>query len=640
VISKRTIDDVLQVAQVDEVISDFMTIKRKGANYEGLCPFHNEKTPSFKVNPAKGLYKCFGCGKAGGSVQFVMDHEGMSFIESVKYLAKKYGIEIIEDKTQRSQEYDEQTKRRESLFAALQYAQDYYQSQLMEEEGKIAGLAYFKERGFTNETIQTFGLGYAPQGYETFTKSAIDMGFRKEILVDAGLVKTNEKGNTYDFFRQRVTFPFHNISGKVIAFGARILVKNDKAPKYLNSPESEVYFKSKTLYGIFQAKNEIKKEDNCLLVEGYTDVISLHQSGIKNVVASSGTSLTQDQAALIARFSPNVTILYDGDAAGIKASLRGINILLEQGLNVRVLTFTEGEDPDSFAQKHEPAYIKKYISEKQEDFVLFKSKLLYEEAQNDPIRKADANAEIIKTIAIVPNPLIRAQYIQEFAKISNLSDELIQAEVSKARNKEFSDAVKHVNTDLAYIHQQQQELNIHKSNVSIREKTTVHEIAIANKIIKHAQKPYNEKQSVAEYIISEIIKDESKFQEENVQLIIQWTTDQLEVGEPVDFQQFIFTASPEVASFVANMLDDPYTLSPNWEKNEIIVASDSENYIRDVFETVFYLKYARLRVLMEKTVKQLQNDLTQDEKNKIIRTYKQLLEARTFFQKHTGGVIL
>jgi DNA primase len=293
-LAKRTIDEVIQQARVEEVISDFMTLRKRGINYEGLCPFHNEKSPSFKVNPVKGIYKCFGCGKAGSSIQFVMEHEGMSFIDAIKFLASKYGIELIEENSKRSEEYDEQVRIKESLYAAIDFAQNFYVENLQTEEGKIAGLAYLKERGFTVETIRKFGLGYAPGGFDTFTKTALKQGFNEQILLDAGLIKRSEKGSYFDFFRERVQFPFFNVAGKIVAFGGRIIKKDERGPKYLNSPETPIYIKSKILFGIFQAKNAIKKTDMCYLVEGYTDVISLHQAGIENVVASSGTSLTED----------------------------------------------------------------------------------------------------------------------------------------------------------------------------------------------------------------------------------------------------------------------------------------------------------------------------------------------------------
>jgi DNA primase len=596
-ISKRTIDDVIQTARVEEVINDFMTIKRKGTNFEGLCPFHDEKTPSFKVSPAKGLYKCFGCGKAGGPVQFVMDHENASFAEAIRYLANKYGIEVVEDSSKKGQLADEEYKHRESLLAALHFAQQFFCTELRTEDGKISGLQYFKERGFTEETIQTFGLGFAPKGIDLLYKAAIGMGFKTEILSEAGLIKTNDKGYHYDFFRERVTFPFYNISGKVIAFGGRILSSQTKGPKYLNSPETPVYIKSKTLFGLFQAKSFIKKEDHCLLVEGYTDVISLYQKDIKNAIASSGTSLTREQAALISRFTQNVTLLFDGDTAGIKASIRGVDILVEQGLNVRIITLKEGEDPDSFAKSHDVEDIKRYLKEQQKDFILFKADWLYKEAGSDPIKKAEANADIIQTIALVPNPLVRAEYMRNLAQIAQISEPIIHAEVSKYRLQKDTTANQQVMTDLEYI--SRHATSLPQSNPVQQWNSAPQEMAIAEKLIRYASLPYNQHMNVAEYVIFELDKDENApFDNPQAEKIVQYVKKQLEQQIPFEFQSLTHNSDKSLSEFIASHMQDDHELSDGWEQNEIFIAKPEENYKMDVFENIFYLKLARLRKLI------------------------------------------
>lgn len=635
-IAKKTIDEVLAIASVEEVLSDFMTLKRKGASYEGLCPFHNEKTPSFKVNPSKGIYKCFGCGKAGGPLQFVMDHEGLSFIDSIKYLANKYGIEVIEDNSNKSQEYDEAVKKRESLYTAIEFAQNYFVENLQTEEGRIAGLAYLKERGFTQQTIQKFGLGYAPSGFNNFYQTAIKNAYNPLVLLDAGLTKHTEKGDPYDFFRERVMFPFYNVSGRVVAFGGRILKKESKGPKYLNSPETDIYIKSKILYGIFQAKNAIKKQDSCILVEGYTDVISLHQAGIENVVASSGTSLTQEQAALISRFTANVTLLYDGDFAGIKASIRGIDILLEQGLNVRIITLDESEDPDSFAQKHNEEEIQLYFKEKIKDFILFKAEFLYAEAGNDPIKKAEANAEIIKTIGIIPDPLKRAQYVHEFAKISGLNDDLVQAEIFKSKNKEKQSVIKELDENIAFI--QQTEIN----NISANQTTLHsehHEKALLKLLLKFGHLPYNENQNVAMYVVNQLLNDDFVFSNPNSQIIYSKIIEHLEEGLEINIQQLMAMSENSVSEFVADTLQDNYSLSQAWENNEIFIPREKENYKLDVFSTLLFFKNIRIKILLHQNLGKLKENPSEEAKEKIYIEHKELLKIREQLGKILGIAI-
>ena len=413
-IDRGTVDRILDTARIEEVVSDFVSLKRRGANYIACCPFHHEKTPSFSVSPSKGIYKCFGCGKAGSVVSFVMEHEQMSYVEALKYLGHKYGIEVKEK--EESEEDVQQRLHHESLLIVNDFAQKFYTEQLLKtEEGIAIGLSYFKERGFTDETITKFLLGYAPNKRREFTHNAQRKGYKKEHLVEVGLTIERENGELLDRFYERVMFPIRGISGKVIAFGGRKLRGDKEVAKYINSPESEVYVKNKVLYGIYEAKQAIAKNQKCYLVEGYTDVISFHQAGVENVVASSGTSLTTGQIQLIKRFTNNVTVLYDGDWAGIKASLRGIDMLLEEGLEIKVALFPDGEDPDSFARKHTKEELMEFLTNNEEDFISFKQRLLAQELTKDPLQRAKLIGEVVNSIAVIPDAIVRAVYIEQTA---------------------------------------------------------------------------------------------------------------------------------------------------------------------------------------------------------------------------------
>jgi len=430
VILRETIDEVKSRLDIVDVISDFITLKKSGQNYKGLSPFTNEKTPSFFVVPGKGIFKDFSSGKGGDSFTFLMEHEGMSYVEAIRFLAKKYGVEVKE--TEASEQESAQQSEREGLYILMNYAQEYYHNNLLHhEEGQSIGLSYFRERGFNDKTIEKFELGYALNGWENFSKEAISKGYSQDLLEKTGLVVKKEDGSSYDRFRGRVIFPVHNISGKVIAFGARMLGKEKNQPKYINSPETEIYHKSNVLYGLVQAKNAIRQNDNCYLVEGYTDVISLHQAGVDNVVSSSGTALTEEQIKLIRRFSENVTVLFDGDAAGIKAALRGIDLILKGGLNVRVVLFPDGEDPDSYSRKLGTTDFQNFLKKNRKDFISFKADLFAVEAGGDPIRKAESIKEIVTSIAIIPDPVKRSVYIQETSNLLKIGESVLLTELNK-----------------------------------------------------------------------------------------------------------------------------------------------------------------------------------------------------------------
>ncbi|MBP5560724.1 MAG: DNA primase [Muribaculaceae bacterium] len=427
-IDRETVDKIIDAAEIVDVVSDFVTLRRRGSNYVGLCPFHNEKTPSFNVNPARNICHCFGCGKGGSPVNFIMEHEQLTYVEALRYLAKKYHIDIEERELtdeQRAARTD-----RESMLVLNEFACHYFEQQLHEtDDGKDIGLTYFRDRGFSDETIKKFHLGYSPERSTALYQAAIKAGYNRKYLIETGLCIDDKRGGGFDRFRGRVMFPVYNVAGKVIAFGGRTL-KNDPA-KYFNSPESTVYVKNRELYGLFQAKRAIVKEDKCFLVEGYTDVISMHQAGIENVVASSGTSLTQGQIAQIHRFTSNVTVLYDGDSAGIHASLRGIDMLLAEGLNIKVLLLPDGEDPDSFARKHNATQFNQFIAENESDFISFKMKILLDQSEGDPTKRSAAIGDVVKSIAVIPDAITRSVYAKQCSAQLDIAEDVILREISK-----------------------------------------------------------------------------------------------------------------------------------------------------------------------------------------------------------------
>ncbi|MFB9078881.1 DNA primase [Flavobacterium procerum] len=439
-ISQSTIDSVFETARVEEVIGDFVNLKRAGSNFKGLSPFSDERSPSFMVSPAKGIWKDFSTGKGGNSVKFLMEHSQFTYPEAIRYLAKKYNIEIEE--TEQTDAEKAMTDVRESMYLVSEFAAKYFQDVLVNsEEGKAIGLSYFKERGFTNETIKKFSLGYSPETWDALTKEALGKGYKMEFLEGTGLTIARED-RPFDRFKGRVMFPIQSMSGRVLGFGGRILTNDKKAAKYLNSPESDIYHKSKVLYGIYQAKQSIAKNNNCYLVEGYTDVIQFHQAGIENVVASSGTALTPDQIRLINRLTRNITVLFDGDAAGLRASIRGIDLILEEGMNVRVCSFPDGEDPDSFARKNSHDELVAYLENNSKDFIQFKASILMGEAKNDPIRKADLIRDMVVSISKIPDRIQREVYIQECARIMDISEQVLVSTLAQLIQKDIAEANK------------------------------------------------------------------------------------------------------------------------------------------------------------------------------------------------------
>ncbi|MDR2086245.1 MAG: DNA primase [Dysgonamonadaceae bacterium] len=433
-IDYATVERIQSAAQIYDVVSDFVTLRKRGVNYVGLCPFHEERTPSFSVSPSKNICKCFSCGEGGSPIHFVMKHEQLSYVEALKFLAKKYNIEVKE--TELTDEQKQMQGDRESMFILNAFAQKTFTDNLFEtEEGQTIGLSYFRERGFREDVIRKFQLGYSPEKWDAFTQKALAAGYKKEYLEKTGLTIIRENNRFSDRFHGRVMFPVHSLSGKIVAFGGRILKKHEKTAKYLNSPESEIYHKSNELYGIYLARQAIVKQDRCFLVEGYTDVISMHQAGIENVVASSGTALTQGQIRLIHRFTSNVTVLYDGDKAGIKAAIRGIDLLLEAGLNIKIVLLPEGEDPDSFAQKQNATAFNEYITQNETDFVHFKTALLIKDAENDPVKKAKMISEIVDTVALIPEEIIRLIYVKECARLVEMDEQVLVKTIAKKRRE-------------------------------------------------------------------------------------------------------------------------------------------------------------------------------------------------------------
>lgn len=564
-IDQATIQKILDAADIYEVISDFVSLKKRGVNYVGCCPFHNEKTASFTVSPAKGIYKCFGCGKVGNSVNFIMEHEQFSYVEALRWLAAKYNI-IIEEKELTEQEKQEKTER-ESMLIVTNYAQDFFADQLFHtDEGKSVGLGYFHRRGLDDGTIEKFGLGYCPEIWDGLTKAALQKGYKKEFLVKTGLSIESERG-LFDRFRARVMFPIRDLAGKIIAFGGRIMTNDKKSAKYVNSPESEIYHKSRTLYGIFFAKKSIVQHNRCYLVEGYLDVISFHQKGIENTVASSGTSLTIEQIRLIRRLTPNVTIIYDGDAAGIKASLRGIDLVLEEGLNVRVVSLPEGEDPDSFAQAHTTGEVLEYITNHESDFIHFKTNLLLDQAGNDPIERAKLITDIVKSISLIPDNITRSVYVQETANRMKVEEKILYTEIARIRKEKIG-----APTPVTVSSRQTPQISLTPSRTgSVTPCDTEEMMLVRYLLLFGGQELYEEEKegsvcpvSVGEYIIQELAEDELQLLNPRLKSIQKEYRQNYQLPGFIPVKYFIGHSDPEICSIVADIISEPYELSKLW----------------------------------------------------------------------------
>jgi len=592
------------MARVEEVIGDFVQLKKAGSNFKGLSPFSEERTPSFMVSPVKQIWKDFSTGKGGTVVSFLMEHEHFTYPEAIKYLAKKYNIEVEE--TVQSNEEKEAAGERESMYLVSEFANTYFQNTLHKTDaGKAIGLSYFKERGFTEETIKKFQLGYSTDDWRGLTDAALKKGYLLKYLETTGLTIVKEE-KQFDRFKGRVMFPIHSMSGRVLGFGGRILAKNEKAAKYLNSPESDIYHKSKVLYGIYYAKQTIAKEDNCYLVEGYTDVIQFHQTGIKNVVSSSGTALTSEQIRLVNRLTKNITVLFDGDAAGIRASLRGIDLILEQGMNVKVCTFPEGEDPDSFAKQNTHEELQKYLKDNAKDFIAYKASLLMEEANNDPIAKADLIRDMITSISKISDQIKQELYIRECARIMDISEEVLfstlaqmnkkaQFEANKTaqKQKKAFDVVKNTaptkKIDLQFELEQKiiEILLLYGSQTEDFEDLILKENDEGILILE----PVIHKAKVFEKIYLDLQEDEMQFSNENFKTIYYLIIDYLNQNDTFIVESFIHEIDPKLAPFVSNILmnDERYRLH-NWEKNNIFPKRKDVNIAQLVSETILSLR--------------------------------------------------
>lgn len=608
-ISKTTIDNVYETARLEEVIGDFVHLKKSGSNFKGLSPFSDERTPSFMVSPVKQIWKDFSSGKGGNVVAFLMEHEHFSYPEAIRYLAKKYNIEIEE--TEQTDEQKEQANERESMYLVSEYASKHYSNTLWNTElGKAIGLSYFKERGFTDETIKKFGLGYNLDQWDAFTKSALEDGYKLEFLSKTGLtiVKEQADGETrkFDRFKGRVMFPIHSMSGRVLGFGGRILTNDKKAAKYLNSPESDIYHKSKVLYGIYYAKQAIAKENNCFLVEGYTDVIQMNQRGIENVVASSGTALTPEQIRLINRLTKNITVLFDGDAAGLRASLRGIDLILEQGMNVKVCSFPEGDDPDSFAKNNAYEDVVLYLEENAKDFIQFKTSLLAKEAANDPIKRADTVRDIVNSIAKIPDRIQKEIYIQECAKIMQISEEVLYNTLAQIDKKEVYDASKKIKQEQKAFEVVKNKNVIEKVDVQFELERKIIELLLLygsqkqefeDLVLKESEEgdlvlePEVTESKVYEKIYLDLQEDEIELSNENFKNIYYRLIENLNASEEFSVKLFLSELDTETVQEVSSILmeEERYVLH-DWERKDIYPKNKDNGIAQLVSETILTLR--------------------------------------------------
>lgn len=647
-IPKNTVDEILETARVEEVVGDYVNLKKRGSNLLGLCPFHNEKTPSFTVSPSKGIYKCFGCGKAGGAVNFMMDHEHYSYPEALKFLANKYNIEIEEE--EQTAEQIQEANERESLFIITQFAAEYFQNQLLKSEnGRAIGLSYFKERGFREESIEKFKLGYSPDEWEAFTKVAIEKGYNIDFLEKTGLTIVNGE-KKFDRFKGRVMFPIQNISGRVIAFGGRTLSADKKVAKYLNSPESDIYHKSKVLYGLNLAKKSIIEKDNCFLVEGYTDVISFHQNGVENVVSSSGTSLTNDQIRLIKRFTANITILFDGDTAGIKAAFRGIDMILEEGMNVKVLAFPEGEDPDSFAVENSSEALKSYLEENAFDFIRFKTNLLLKETDGDPIKRASLIKEIVNSIALIPDPISRSVYVQECSQLMDIGEEALMSELSKVRRQKLSKKIQKKEQS----QNREQEVEDLKEPqlaekspdtepIEYQEKDVIRTlIKFGNEMVEipaEGEKEETIKAKVADYIVFEIQQDGLLFSKDLFNKIFDLFKKAVEEEKEIKENDLVSHEDKSISSFVIECLLEKYSLSVNWEeKHKILTIMEEELLQKKVHKGICSWRLNKVQQMIEEKQRQLKKE--PDTYELIYLEITKLNEAKKALANELGRIVL
>jgi DNA primase len=665
-IPKNTVDKIIETARVEDVVGDFITLKKRGANLLGLCPFHGEKSPSFTVSPSKGIYKCFGCGKAGNSVNFIMEHESLSYPEALRYLAAKYNIEIVEKEI--TPEEKAQITEKESLYIVTNYAQKYFTDNLWNtDEGKSVGLSYFRERGFTDEIIKKFQLGFSFEDRRAFSKAAIAAAYKPEYLVKTGLSILSDKhvdgtpitiNDIFDRYTGRVIFPIHNGTGKVIGFGGRILNSDKKFAKYINSPQTDIYDKSKVLYGLYFAKKQITQEDNCYLVEGYTDVTSMHQAGIENVVASSGTSLTVDQIRLIHRFTNNITILYDGDVAGIKASFRGIDLILEEGMNVKVLLFPDGDDPDSYSKKVSGDDLRAFIKKNSLDFIKFKTNLLFEEARHEPVKKAALVKDIIESIAIVPDAITRNGYITECSHILQVDEQTLVFQVKATRDKKIVkknfqpeaapvEAQYSENTNQEVKDDLQKLLDADLNPFAQQEKNLVrlllqygtHLIEIQH--LNADNENVTSDVSVAEFILNELDQDELSFMDATCQMFLYEFMLQIKSENIPNTDYFVKHKNPQLAQTTINLISSNDQLSERWKsKHNIMTAHETDNIKKSITHDLFIYKEKRLQKLLRDEKEKLRTASSDDEIQTILISVQRLDVMKMRVNKLLGRTII
>ncbi len=645
-IPKETIERIFDTSDIVEVIGEFVHLKKSGSNYKGLSPFANEKTPSFMVSPAKGIFKDFSSGKGGNVVTFLMEHEHFNYPEALKWLAGKYNIEIEEK--EKTPEQIELTNEREKLYIIHQFAKSFFKETLFDsDEGKSIGLSYFKHRGYQQSIIEKFELGYSSENATSFVDAANKSGYKSEILIKSGLVKSNNNGS-YDFFRGRAIFPFHNLTGRIIGFGGRTLKENSKTAKYFNSPETEIYKKSHTLYGLYFAKKTIIKEENCFLVEGYTDVISLHQAGIENVVSSSGTSLTEGQIRLIKRFAQNITILYDGDSAGIKASFRGIDLILKEGLNVHVVMFPEGEDPDSYSNKVSNSELLKYLHDNKKDFIQFKAEVLLSETKNDPLKKAETIKSIVHSISAIPDQIIRNIYIQETSQRFNINEKALLNELNKLLRTKFT------KEHSGYLPEQKQEYVTisdqvvkkdfneleHQEKDIIRLMLMYGSLGIPLEVENKKGEVIEEKYPLAQFVIEEMITDNLTYKNESYQKIFNEFLDGLENGLVINDQQFLQNEDQNLNSLVVDITTSRNLLSENWaNKHNIFTKTEPTRLKRAVTESISIFKLRVTENLIYEKQQLLKSETEEKKSLNILKDIKQLTDVRNIFAKELGIII-
>lgn len=645
-IDRETIDRIFSTADIVEVISDFVTLKKSGQNYKGLSPFTNEKTPSFFVSPAKGIYKDFSSGKGGNVVGFLMEHERLTYPEALKYLARKYNIEIVEKEP--SPEEIQQRNERESLLIITQWAQKYFTNILQNTpEGQSVGMAYFRERGFQEDIVRKFQLGYSPEQKDALTAAALKEGYRLDYLVKTGL--TIEKDNyRVDRFRGRIIFPIHGLTGNVIGFGARILKSDEKLAKYLNSPESEIYQKSRVLYGLYHAKQSIVKEEKCYLVEGYTDVLGLHQAGLENVVASSGTSLTPEQIRLIKRFTGNITIIYDGDEAGIKASLRGIDMILEEGPNIRVVPLPEGEDPDSFSKKLSASEFHDYIRENETDFISFKTRLLMKDMEKDPVQKATLINDVIRSISVIPDTVTRSVYIKECARMLDTEERILYSQVYRLRKRRAEERYQKET--------RQEEVRIQSTPLPsfIKEVySEEQEKLLVRFLLQYGNERLFEIQdehagieyiSVAEYIINEILNDELEFRNLLYRKVFEEVNRLLQTGEVIEIKHFVNHEDPGISQLAVDLLSSPYSLSKVHQRKGASVETEDMLLKKNVPKALIEYKRKILEIAQREKEEQIRE--VQGKSNKmedvspLMQQYITITSLINTISKARGWVVL